>query len=278
MLILVIGKGSTDDNMEAHFGEMQTRLDGTWDALETAQVKLESAKNNIQKTVKTFPSPSVASSERRNVCLTTWSFKGSNRKQPRSFVNRLKEMNKEDRRSNNENDLIPVTSPFTHVTLIAQSSYPPNLPLGLKSPSVLDTLRLLMILAGIISSPQWAHDSSLLPISLPKLFVLYVTNAAPLDMSAKTADNINAASVIITSLNILSTIVLIIIMDLLHGTPPGRHPLWRWCAYGALRWGNQLVNTTPQPTMRGRHRRESLWGARRGPSIWRLVKSKEWGR
>ena len=43
------------DNMEAHLGEMQTRLDGAWDALETAQVKLESAKNDVRQTVRDFP-------------------------------------------------------------------------------------------------------------------------------------------------------------------------------------------------------------------------------
>ncbi len=41
--------------MEAHLGEMQTHLDGAWDALETAQVKLESARNDVRQTVQDFP-------------------------------------------------------------------------------------------------------------------------------------------------------------------------------------------------------------------------------
>ena len=59
------------DNMETHLGEMQGRLDSAWDALETAQVKLESAKSDIQKTVRDFPLAFRGIvREKKRVCLT----------------------------------------------------------------------------------------------------------------------------------------------------------------------------------------------------------------
>ncbi len=124
-------------------------------------------------------------------------------------------MSKRDRRRNNKNNPILVTSPVTHITLIAQSSYPQNPPLGSKSPSVLDTLRPSTTLVGIISLPLWTHDLSLLPISLPKPLVLYATSVTPQDMSARTANFTNAAFVIITNLTTLPTIAPITRMALL---------------------------------------------------------------
>jgi hypothetical protein len=41
--------------MEAHLNEMKGRLDGTWDTLDGAQMKLEQAKEDVRKTVLDFP-------------------------------------------------------------------------------------------------------------------------------------------------------------------------------------------------------------------------------
>jgi hypothetical protein len=43
------------DNMEAHLNEMKGCLDGAWDALDGAQMKLEQAKEDVRKTILDFP-------------------------------------------------------------------------------------------------------------------------------------------------------------------------------------------------------------------------------
>jgi len=41
--------------METHLDEMKGRLDSTWDTLDSVQLKLEQAKEDIRKTVHDFP-------------------------------------------------------------------------------------------------------------------------------------------------------------------------------------------------------------------------------
>jgi len=41
--------------METHLDEMKGRLDSAWDALDSAQLKLEQAKEDVRKTVQDFP-------------------------------------------------------------------------------------------------------------------------------------------------------------------------------------------------------------------------------
>jgi hypothetical protein len=41
--------------MEVHLNEMKGHLDGVWDALYGAQLKLEQTKEDVQKTVLDFP-------------------------------------------------------------------------------------------------------------------------------------------------------------------------------------------------------------------------------
>jgi hypothetical protein len=43
------------DNMEAHLNAMKGRLDGAWDALDGALLKLEQAKEDVRQTVLDFP-------------------------------------------------------------------------------------------------------------------------------------------------------------------------------------------------------------------------------
>ena len=107
------------NNMEAHLGQMQGRLDSAWDALEAAQAKVESAKNDVQKTIRDFPLAFRGIVREKKHVFDNLKFQGIEQKVAAFFHDSARKDEQKRQKKKQRKWLISL---FTLITLTAQSS------------------------------------------------------------------------------------------------------------------------------------------------------------